>query len=444
MMLKDYIAAFTCAARAQGVGRMLFHIAESASHTAVAYDGELEKLDISESSSLFIEGEVEGFVGSVFVEDYRQELIDGHIRVLRDCALEGKRPFLAWSLPALPELEGENRGFHSLEEMAEKLIATDEAAQAVDSRIKIQECGFHEHYGTITLTDGEGNLVTDRFGYGHARMALTARQGEDTQAGGRALDLPWGKLPDLEDMARQAAEDTISRLDAASYPTGASPVVLAGKVSCELLDAFAPAFFGHNVQKHMSVLEGRLGRRVAGENITLLEDPAHGLRCRRFDDEGTPTSAKAILDKGILQTYLHNRQSAAKEGIASSGNGFQSKFTEEISVGYTNLILASGEKSQEELLSEMAEGLLITHVSGVFAGVRPTTGEFSLIAQGFQVYGGRLGRAVSQITIAGDFFEMLRQVRAIGCDGSWMHAANGCVRAPSLYVASLAISGGNS
>ena len=114
-----------------------------------------------------------------------------------------------------------------------------------------------------------------------------------------------------------------------------------------------------------------------------------------------------------------------------------------MSTGYTNLVLSAGEKSLEELLKELGEGLLITGVSGVFAGARPTTGEFSLIAQGFRVQDGQQGRAVSKITIAGDFFEMLRQVRGIGNDARWMRASNGCVCAPPLLVESLAVSGGD-
>ena len=89
----------------------------------------------------------------------------------------------------------------------------------------------------------------------------------------------------------------------------------------------------------------------------------------------------------------------------------------------------------------MGDGLLITSVSGVFAGAKPNSGDFSLISSGYLVEGGRILRAVNQITIAGNFFDMLKQVNAIGNDEYWMIAANGNVRTPSLYVASLAISG---
>ena len=212
---------------------------------------------------------------------------------------------------------------------------------------------------------------------------------------------------------------------------------------CELLDAFLPSFFAKNVQSHMSVLEGRLGEQVAGERITLEEEPRlpGGLCGRRFDDEGVPTSAKAILSGGVLKTYLYNRQSASQAGRAPGGNGFKPSYGEEAATGYTNMVLRCGERSREQLLEEMGEGLLITGVSGVFAGAHPASGEFSLIAQGYKVSGGTLCGGVSQITIAGNFFELLRRVRGVGSDAAWMRTAAGCIRAPSLYVSALAISG---
>lgn len=443
LLNKEYIEEFTQAARAQGVERLHFYIEESAAHSVEIYSGELERLDRSESCRVFIEGEAEGFAGSVFVEDFQPRHIPEHVQVLRQCALEGKRPFPRHPLASLPEAETPERTFLPLEELVEKLLAAERAARETDSRVEVQGCGFHERYGTITLMDGEGREITDPVGGSHFHLELTAREGDAVQLGYRSVPAPWGQTPDLEALARQAAAETASRLAGGSYPTGPSAVVLDGEVVCQLLDAFAPAFFGKNVQKHMSVLEGRLGERVAGENISLLEDPRlpGGLRCRRFDDEGTPTSAKTILDRGVLRTYLHNWPSAAAEGAAPGGNGFRPSYAQEAATGYTNLYLASGEKSREELLAEMGEGLLITEVSGVFAGARPTTGEFSLIAGGFQVRGGKRGRAVSQITVAGDFFQLLRQVRLVGRDDRWMRASAGSVRAPSLLVESLAISG---
>lgn len=441
-MLKAYIEAFTKAAKAQGIDRLNFYTGSGRSRSLSVYQGELDKLELSEVCRLFIEGEVEGFAGEVYVENFAPEQVEEPLQRLRESALAYRRPFAPRSLTDMPEQEG-GEEFLPLDKVLEGMLSAERAA-AADSRTALQGCFFQEQYTGVTLADGTGRAMTDRLGEGSFYVSLTARQGELVQLAGKGVPLPWGQLPDLEALTAQTAADALARLHAGSYPTGTCPVVLSAHVACELLDAFAPAFFAKNVFNHMSVLEGKLGTQVAGENITLLEDPQlpGGLRPRRFDDEGTPTSAKTVLDRGVLGTYLHNRESAASAGCAPGGNGFRPSLSEEPSAGYTNLLLQPGESSLEELLADMGDGLLITGVSGVFAGAHPASGEFSLISHGYKIRQGVRQGAVSQITIAGSFFEMLRQVRGIGRDNEWMRAPHGCVRAPSLYVAGLAISGG--
>lgn len=443
-MLKTYIKSFYEAAGAYGVDHLSFHVERCACRATDVREGKLEKLELADSCRLFIEGAAEGFAGGVFVEDFQPGLIEEHLQSLRENALACGRPYAPRVLTPIPEPEDSLQGFPPLDVLTERLREAEEAAKAVDSRIEVQNCGFFEREGTVTLSDGQGTHMTDLIGGGQFFIELTAREGEMVQLGGRSLDLPRGQLTDLTAVARKAAEAAAARLNAASCPTEHTKVVLDSYVVCELLDAFAPAFFGRNVQKHMSVLEGRLGRQVAGENITLEENPAMpgGLRPRRFDDEGVPTCRKTLLDRGVLRTYLLDRRSAAQSGLASGGNGFRTSFSEEISPGYTNLILRPGDKSLPELLAEMRDGLFITNVSGVFAGAHPTTGEFSLIARGFRVRDGLRREAVSQITIAGDFFELLGGVRGVGRDCLWMRGAHGCVCTPELFVDALAVSGG--
>lgn len=442
MMLKTYIEAFTLAAKAHGIGHLNFYTDISRSRAVSVYQGELDKLELSEACRLFIEGEVDGFSGEIYVENFASEQIEEQIQILRESALAYQRPFVSRPLTDMPGQETQ-QDFLPLDKVLEGMLAAERAANA-DSRTQLQGCFFQEKYSDVTLTNGEGCTMTDRMGGAHSYLSLTARQEELVQLAGKSVPLPWGQFPDMEAMADRVAADALARLHAGSYPTGACPVVLAANVVCELLDAFAPAFFAKNVYSHMSVLEGKLDQQVAGENITLLEDPLlpGGLRPRRFDDEGTPTSAKTIVERGTLRTYLHNRKSAADAGCAPGGNGFRPSVSEEASAGYTNLLLQSGEKSQDGLLADMGDGLLITGVSGVFAGAHPSSGEFSLISHGYKIRQGVRQGAVSQITIAGSFFEMLRQVQGIGGDNEWMRASHGCVRAPSLYVSNLAVSGG--
>lgn len=447
MMVKQYIRDFTEAARAAGISRLNFYLEEKQSRSVSVYRGELEQLEHEEQKLLFIEGEVDGFSGAVFVENFQPELMEEHIRRIRESARWGKRPFTPYALEAAAEEPAEDGQDFPLSEAVERLRAAEQAACRCDSRIEqVQDCRLTEIRRTITLADGDGRCAADRDGSGNFYISLVARDGACVQPGGRGTFFPLHEIPDMEGLARLAAGDALSGLNAASYPTGASPVVLDCRVVCELLDAFLPAFFAKNVQNRVSVLTGRLGQPVAGENITILEDPTleGGLCRRRFDDEGVPTQVKEIVSGGVLRAYLYNRQSAAADGCTSGGNGFKPSFSEDVSTGYTNVILCPGACTRQELLEKMGNGLLITGVSGVFAGAHAASGDFSLISRGYRVRDGRRCEAVNQITIAGNFFEMLQRVLGIGRDEKWMQTPAGCVRTPSLYVSALAISGGES
>ena len=443
-MLNEYVHKFCQTAKASGIEKLNFYIEEKISRELSLYQGALEHMQRSAVSQVFVEGLVNGKSGSVFLENLDEALIPEYICNLKENAELSDKSFDPYHLTGLDYAPVMEYNFSELEQTVDAMRCAEQAAYDADQRIApgvqihVQESGFR-----YTLADENENMATDVILGGRAGIHLVARDGEAVQPGGKGKPFHGRDLPDLEAMAREAAEGAVSRLHAKSCSTGNYPVVLDSRVVGELLDAFMPAFFAGNIQSHMSVLAGRLGEQLAGENVSILEDPAMpgGFCTRRFDDEGVLCQPKAILDQGKLKCWLYNRQSAGKDGCASGGNGFKTHFNEAVSTGYTNVYIPKGSFTREELLRQMGDGLLITGVSGVFAGARPNSGDFSLISTGYQVEKGEIVRAVNQITIAGNFFEMLKSVQAIGNDEYWMIASNGNVCTPSMRVATLAVSG---
>lgn len=443
-MIREFVHQFCLAARASGIEKLNFYMEECRKRDISVYEEALEYLERSEMSQLFIEGLVDGRGGCVFVENFDENLIPDYIQAIRDTAAISGADFVPYELEGLKQEPTIWYEFTHLEDTVQAMCEAARIARAVDSRI---DPGVQVHVTEtgrrVTLADEQEHFATDIILGGRTGIHLVARDGELVQPGGKGKPFNKKVLPDLNELAVQAAEGAVSRLGAVSHPTGNFPVVLDARVTGELLDAFMPAFFARNVHSRMSVLAGRLGEQLAGENISILEDPflPDGFCTRNFDDEGVPAQAKAIVDRGKLCCWLHNRATALADGIASSGNGFKSQFNEAVSTGYTNVYIPAGEFTRQELLEQMGSGLLITGVSGVFAGARPNSGDFSLISSGYRVENGKIAHAVNQITIAGNFFEMLDHVLAIGNDEYWMIAGNGNVRTPSLYVKALAISG---
>lgn len=443
-MIRDFMRQFILAAKDEGIDKLNFYMEERLSRDISVFEGKLEYMERCKTSQLFAEGLVNGRAGCVFAENFDVSLIPDYLQAIRDTAEVCGKDFVPYDLEGLQHTPFMDYNFTDLDSTVEAMCRATRTAMAVDHRI---DAGIQVHVKEsghrFTLANEKGQYATDVILGGRAGIHLVARDGDLVQPGGKGKPFNTQTLPDLDELARQAAEGAVSRLGASSCATGNYAVVLDARVTAELLDAFMPAFFARNVHSRMSVLAGRLGQQLTGENISILEDPfmEGGFCTRNFDDEGVATQAKAIVDKGRLNCFLHNRNSAGEEGIPSGGNGFKTNFNEAVSTGYTNVYIPQGDYSRDELLKMMGDGLLITGVSGVFAGAKPNSGDFSLISSGYLVEDGKICRAVNQITIAGNFFEMLKQVNGIGNDEYWMIATNGNVRTPSLFVQSLAVSG---
>ena len=443
-MMMEFVNQFCASARAAGIDRLNIYMEQRQSRDLSVYQGALEHLERSDLNQLFVEGLVDGQAGCVFIENFDEALIPDYIQAIRDTAAVCAAEFVPYCLEGLKHTDAAAGDFSDLDTTVEAMCRACTTAREADSRI---DPGISAHLAEtckrITLGNEKQQFVTDVVSGGHYGISLVARDGELVQPGRGGKPFRLGDIPDLDELAHKAVEGAVSRLGSVSHGTGTYPVVLDARVMAELLDAFMPAFFARNVQSRMSVLAGKLGQQIGGENISIVEDPfmEDGFSTRNFDDEGIPTTAKTILDRGVLNCWLHNRSTAWNDGTVSGGNGFKSRFNDAVATGYTNVYIPKGELTRDELLEQMGSGLLITSVSGVFAGARPNSGDFSLISGGYRIEDGKIHHAVNQITIAGNFFEMLSNVKAIGSDEHWMIAENGNVRTPSVYVASLAISG---
>ena len=152
-----------------------------------------------------------------------------------------------------------------------------------------------------------------------------------------------------------------------------------------------------------------------------------------FDREGAATYKKNVIEGGVLTTLLHNRKTAKKAGVRTTGNAAGSG-----SVAPSNLFIQPGTATEEELLDHMGDGLYLTDVTGLHAGANAVSGDFSLLSCGFEVKNGKKVRAVEQFTVAGNFYQLLADVLEVGdnllFDGS-------PIGSPSVRVKALSVAG---
>jgi PmbA protein len=276
--------------------------------------------------------------------------------------------------------------------------------------------------------------------YAVAYIMPLATDGDSTAAG---LGIQIGRgvqALDARKLGAAAAQDTISMLHASPVPSGQYRVILHHRVMADMLELFSDAFSAENVQKELSIYKGKLGSAVAAPCVTVVDDSlrADGIASRPFDDEGVPGGTHAVLENGVLKTFLHNLKTAHKDGVKSTGNASKASYSAPVRVAPTNFFLKAGETGYDQLLKDMDDGLLIKEVEGLGAGADSVSGDFSLSSKGFLIKDGSIVRPVEQITIAGNFYEMLKAVRAVGSDLTFPQGAFG---SPSVDVGKLSVAG---
>lgn len=215
-------------------------------------------------------------------------------------------------------------------------------------------------------------------------------------------------LADLESAAeigRRAGTRAVARLNPARPKPGKCPVLFDPRVSSGLLGHFTGAISGAAIARKTSFLLDRLGERVFAPGVSIVDDPLRrrGLRSRPFDGEGVRVSRQELVTDGVLNQWIAESASARQLGIEPTGHAARGVGGAP-SAGPSNLYLAAGTRSREELLAAYPEALLVIELIG--QGVNPVTGDYSRGAVGFMVRGGEIAEPVSEITIASNLTDM--------------------------------------
>lgn len=249
---------------------------------------------------------------------------------------------------------------------------------------------------------------------------------------------------DIKEIAKESVEESLAYFGAESVKTGKYRVMFKNSVSADLLQTFAGIFSADNAQKGLSLLKGKVGETIGSEILTIVDNPfLKGSMCSTpFDSEGVATYCKNIVEKGQFKTLLHNLKTAAKDLVASTGNASKASFTSPIMVAPITLYIEKGIKSYEDMIKILDNGIIITDVQGTHSGANAVSGDFSLAAKGFLVESGEVIRAVEQITIAGNYFEVMKDTMEVGKDFKLgMPSGGSCFGSPSVLIREISVAG---
>lgn len=412
-------------------------------------NGELYQYNVSEGGGLGFRALVNGRMGYASTQILDEDAID----LLAEGALENAavvesedKQFLFAGSDSYPELQLYNPALEALDaakkiEMAKEL---ERLTLAQDERItQVEECAVFSSSDESAIVNTLGLDVSVKGNLLGGYVAPVAREGERVNTGFKLFFTMDPAEIDLEAVAREAAREALAGLDPVQAASGAYRVLLRRDVAGTLLSTFAGVFSADNAQRGLSRLKGREGDTVAAECLTLMDDPhrAGSASSTPFDGEGVATAPKAVIERGRLNTLLHNLKTAHKQGVTTTANASRPGYAAPVGVAPTNFYFTPSDTDFDGMLEKLGDGLLITELQGMHAGANPITGDFSLAAKGFMVRGGKVAEAVAQITVAGNFYEVLGDVEAVGGDLEFRAPGASCFGSPSLLVRKLSVAG---
>ncbi|HEY6306410.1 MAG TPA: TldD/PmbA family protein [Candidatus Angelobacter sp.] len=315
----------------------------------------------------------------------------------------------------------------------------ERAALECDPRLRNSDGGaFDASTGHNVLANSLGFVGESRRSYCSV-LAAPIAQSED---GAMQRD-SWfsvartlAKLESPEAVGREAARRTLRRLGARKIASTKAPVVFDPQIAGAVLNHIFNAASGDAIYRQASFLAGKLGEKIAGDNVTVIDDGTMpgGFGTSAFDGEGVPTRRTAVIERGVLKSYLLNTYAARKLGLETTGNAARG-LAGNPGIGSGNFFLQPGARTPAQLIADISKGFYVTDFLGF--GVNLVTGDFSQGASGLWIENGDLAFPVEEVTVAGNLKDMLNNITEIANDLEF----RGSTAAPTLRIEGMMIAG---
>ena len=411
------------------------------------YKGEVDYYEENEEYGVAFRGEYQDKMGYSYTERIEESVIDTILKNAKNNALimdEDKEEIYSGSdeykeLPALTGIYEYDR-----EKKIELLKSIEKKIYDLDDRIRnINYCIYADEKTGEQIINNKNLALNYENDIAYIYLSVIAEdKGEVHTASNYQLFRDINELnPDV--FARKIVDDAVNQFGAETVKSDQYSVILRNEVFIDILSTFSSTFSAENVQKGLSLFKDKLGKKVADSKVNLIDDPFYekGYRRTPFDSEGAAAKFKKVIKDGKLTTYLHNLKTAKKSNTETTGNAYRASHKSKISISPTNMYLQKGEHSFKKLIEKLNEGLIIEDVQGLHSGANQVSGDFSLSARGFYVKDKAIVKPVEQITISGNFLQLLKDIKIIGSDFKMGLPGSGHIGSASVLVKKLDISG---
>ena len=433
---------FFALAKEAGLQEVELYISESHSLNISLFHGEVDEYKDNNGYSILARGILNGKCGSATADVWNKDKAAWLVKemVANAKVIENDDPiFIFKGSEKYHKVNTFNKDLEnvSIDVIMKGLLDIEKDCRELDPRIvEVAGTEYHQSSDKTTLINSNGLNLVQKNNYYYYVVQCVAKEGEQTKSGyDFFFDNDFSKF-DAKKFVKKVVNQTVAQLGGEACASNKYKAVLHPDVVTSLIKAYVGHANAEEVQKKSSLFIGKIGQKIASKKVTIEDRPLQkNPFARWFDDEGVATYNKPIVKNGVLQTYLYNLTTAAKDGVQSTGNGYGGG---KKGVESTFLYLKPGKKSLDELFAEVGNGVFITEVSGLHAGLNPQSGNFSLQSTGFMVENGKKGKPLDLITVSGNLLEIFQDVLEVGND---TYVSPSGVSAQSLLIKKIVVSG---
>lgn len=328
----------------------------------------------------------------------------------------------------------------TIDQKIDFLLTAEKTALDLDPRVKsVNYCAIGSGYGENIIKNSKGLDLYHNGNSIYAYIAVVVQDGDSIKNDSAYIVTKDFSEMDPIKLATEAVNKALNKLSSISIESKTYNVIIENDTFADLLGSMSGIFSAEAVQKGVSKLKDKIGEVVASPIVTITDNPhlKNGYGSAPFDAEGVPTLCKSLIKNGVLKTYLYNLKTAKKDSVKTTGNAAKGGYKGTMGISSFNLYLEKGDLSFQELLNKLQNGILITGFSGLHSGLNSISGDFSLATEGFLVENGVITKPLNQVTSAGNFFDLLKNIEYIGTDLKFNLSGIG---SPSLLIKNISIS----
>ena len=409
-------------------------------------EGKLEKISQAQTAAVGIRTIVNQKLSFVYTSDFAKDALMQTVKkavALAEQASPSEYNKLPTEKPrkiVMEIFDTEMRSV-SIKRKVELLREMEAAALKYDPTVKRSESvGYSEVSGTVGVSNTNGLSYSYDASSCHLGASVVAERDGKMETGYEEWTSCYLKrLPSPVELGKEAARRAVVLLGSKPVSSQKVPVVFDPQVGFTLLAALSQALRGDNVNKKMSYLAERLGEKIASELVTIRDNGRlpQGPASRPIDAEGVSTSDLALIEKGVLKSFIYDYSSALRAGKKPAGNAVRGSYKDLPQVGFSNYYMEKGSLKPQDIIKDTANGLYVTKLAGWWLGINPIAPDFSSAASGLWIKNGQFAQPVSGVTIASTVLDMLAGIDAIADDLVFKDA----VRCPTFRVKEMALSG---